>query len=60
MAARLQVTERDVKEKDFNQDPERMIQNYLNVYERVKSEILSTAKYAKDCDIVHYIWAHQI
>ena len=46
----MQVTERNVKETDFNPDPERLRQDYLDVFEAVKLEKTYTAKYDEDYD----------
>ena len=51
MYKRLQEEERDAKEIDFNLEPERLRQNYMDVLEGVKLEIMYMAKYDKDCDI---------
>ena len=40
MYKRLQSVERDVKDIDFNHDPERLRLDYLDVFEGVKSVIL--------------------
>ena len=55
MYKRLQIKERDVKEMDFNSDPDRLKLDYLVVFERVKLEIFYTAKYNNDCDIGNLI-----
>ena len=51
MYKRIQIGVKDVKEIDFNPDPERLRQEYLHAFEGIKSEIIYTARYDKDHDI---------
>ena len=51
MYKRLHVSEIDVKDIDFNPDPEKLRLNYLCTFEGVKSDIFNAAKYDMDCDI---------
>ena len=49
MYKRLQIIERDVREIDFNPDPDRLRMDYLDVFEGIKSPIHSQCD--RDCDI---------
>ena len=48
---RLQEEDRQVLELDFGNNPDKLRGEYLDMYERVKSEVLSTTKFDENSDL---------